>query len=85
MPNLHAVDLKVVESGQRVGCFADSGEMNDRILAPDAEGIDGLVASLDFLRFNKNNFFDGSSVDEDFLMKEAYEHAGTPCELSLER
>jgi hypothetical protein len=68
--DLHAVDLEVVEGGQHVGGLTDSREMNHGILAPNAEGVHWLVAALDFLRFNKNNFFDRTSVDEDFLMRE---------------
>lgn len=65
--HLHAVDFKVVQSGKRIGRVADVLEMDDSVLAANAEGVHRHVAALHLLRLHENNFFDRSNAGEYFL------------------
>ena len=58
MPHLHAVDFKVVQSGQRVRGIADALKMDDGVFAADAERVERRVAALHLLRLQKNDFVD---------------------------
>jgi hypothetical protein len=67
--HLHAIDFKVVQSGQRVGRIADVLKMDDSVFAADTEGVDGHVAAFHLLWLHKNDFVDGTNVRK-YLLRE---------------
>lgn len=65
--HLHAVDFKVVQSGQRVRGIADALKMDNSVFAADAEGVERRAAALHLLGLEKNDFVDWSHAGKYLL------------------
>ena len=72
--HLHAVDFKVVQSGQRVRSIADALKMDDGVFAADAERVERRVAALHLLRLQKNDFVDWTRAGK-YLLRNMSEMA----------